>query len=39
MHRKMLEHACRLEGKLELWNTWQNTFPDRENPYHEEELE
>ena len=21
MHRRMLEHACRLEGKLEWWNT------------------
>ena len=31
MHRRMLEHACRLEGKLEWWNTWKTAFPDREN--------
>lgn len=39
MHRRMLEHACRLEGKLELWNTWKSTFPDREEANHEEELQ
>lgn len=39
MHRKMLEHACRLEGKMELWNTWEATFPDREEANHEEELQ
>lgn len=39
MHRKMLEHACRLEGKIELWNTWETAFPDREEANHEEELQ
>lgn len=37
MHRRMLEHACRLEGKLEWWNTWKTAFPDREEPDDKEE--
>ena len=29
--------SCRLEGKLEWWNTWKTAFPDREEPDDKEE--